>query len=293
MRKRLFEIIEIAEENDKLSNVYDFFMMIVILLSLVPLTIKEQYAALDVIDLVCVVIFIIDYALRLFTADQKLHRGVWSFFIYPFTPMAIVDLLCILPSLHVINEGFRVLKILRLIRALRVFRIFKVIRFSKNIHLIKNVFIRQKKPLAMVGFMAIAYVFISALVVFNVEPESFDTFFDAFYWAAVSLTTVGYGDIYPVTAAGRVVTMLSSMFGIAIIALPSGIITAGFMEELQKNARYSGNRANKPRLDNDEGNVNLLNRSDDAERLPSPTTENDDTTKVVSPSPEVNTIDGE
>ena len=64
------------------------------------------------------------------------------------------------------------------------------------------------------------------------EPDSFDTFFDAVYWATVSLTTVGYGDIYPVTGIGRVVTMLSSIFGIAIIAMPSGIITAGFMEEL-------------------------------------------------------------
>ena len=69
-------------------------------------------------------------------------------------------------------------------------------------------------------------------MIFNVEPDSFDNFFDAVYWATVSLTTMGYGDIYPVTTIGRIVTMVSSIFGIAIIALPAGIITAGFMEQL-------------------------------------------------------------
>lgn len=80
----------------------------------------------------------------------------------------------------------------------------------------------------------------SALVIFNVEPESFDTFFDAVYWATVSLTTVGYGDIYPVTKIGRVVTMFSSLFGIAIIALPASLLTAGFMQELN-NEKSSKN----------------------------------------------------
>ena len=128
---------------------------------------------------------------------------------------------------------FDTINIIRVIRVIRVFRVFKTIRYSKSIQMIKGVFIRQRKPLLTVGVLAIAYVLISALVVFNVEPESFNTFFDAIYWATVSLTTVGYGDIYPVTAIGRVVTMISSVFGIAIIALPSGIVTAGFMEELQ------------------------------------------------------------
>lgn len=82
--------------------------------------------------------------------------------------------------------------------------------------------------------MAIAYIVVSALVIFNVEPDSFETFFDAIYWATVSLTTVGYGDIYPVSTIGRIVTMISSVFGIAIIALPSGIITGGYLNEINK-----------------------------------------------------------
>lgn len=82
--------------------------------------------------------------------------------------------------------------------------------------------------------MAIGYVLISALVIFNVEPETFDNFFEAVYWATVSLTTMGYGDIYPVTTIGRIVTMISSFVGIAIVALPAGIITAGYMDRIQK-----------------------------------------------------------
>ena len=76
------------------------------------------------------------------------------------------------------------------------------------------------------------YILISALIIINIEPDSFNNYFDAVYWATVSLTTVGYGDIYPVTSLGKVITMISSFFGIAIIALPSGIITAGFMESI-------------------------------------------------------------
>ena len=105
--------------------------------------------------------------------------------------------------------------------------------------MIKGVFQSQKKPLISVGVLAVAYILISALVVFNVEPDSFNNFFDSVYWATVSLTTMGYGDIYPVTVIGRIVTMVSSIFGIAIIALPAGIITAGFMEELKNKNNKS------------------------------------------------------
>ena len=89
--------------------------------------------------------------------------------------------------------------------------------------------------------MAFAYVLVSALIVFNVEPDSFNNYFDAVYWATVSLTTMGYGDIYPVTTAGRIVTMISSFMGIAIVALPAGIITSGMMDEINSAKEKTGN----------------------------------------------------
>lgn len=233
MRKRIFEIIEVADDNDRLSTVYDVFMMMVIFISIIPLMSKEQITMFNVIDKITVIIFIIDYVLRLLTADFKLKKGKVSFMKYPFTPMAIIDLISILPSITVINSGFKLLKIFRLLRTFRVFRVVKAVRYSKSITRILNVFRKQKESLLAVGGLALAYIMISALVIFNVEPDSFENFFEAIYWATVSLTTVGYGDIYPVSDVGRIITMISALFGIAIVALPAGIITAGYMEELQ------------------------------------------------------------
>lgn len=244
-RKRLFEIIESAKESDRVSNLYDIFMMVTIVVSIIPLAYKEELPAFIIIDKIAVIIFIVDYILRVMTADYKLNRGGFSFILYPLTPMALIDLLCILPSLNIISSSFRLLKVFRLFRTFRVFRIFKAIRYSKSIYLIKNVFKNSKKPLITVGFLAAAYVMISALVIFNAEPDTFDSFFDAIYWATVSLTTMGYGDIYPVTTIGRIITMVSSVFGIAIIALPSGIITAGLMEEINKRDNLSPKEKNQ------------------------------------------------
>lgn len=215
-------------------DIYDFVMLVTIIISIIPLAFKENNTVFQWIDYVTVAIFILDYFLRLITADYKLNKSIASFFIYPITPMAVIDLLSILPTLTVLNNGFKLLKLFRLLRTLKVLRTFKFLRYSKSFEIISNVFKKQKKVLSAVVTMAVAYVLVSALVIYNFEPESFNTFFDAVYWATISLTTVGYGDIYPVTTIGRLVTMLSSVFGIAIIALPSGVITAGYLAEISK-----------------------------------------------------------
>ena len=237
MRKRIFQIIEIASENDILSRVYDVIMMVVIILSLVPIALKNSSGGLGVLESITTIIFIVDYLLRLVTADFKLEKGSKSFVIYPFTPMAIIDLLSILPSVMAVNGALRVLKVFRLLRTLRVFRIFKAIRYSKSISMIINVFKKQKESLLVVCGLACGYILASALIVISIEPETFPTFFDAVYWATVSLTTVGYGDIYATSMAGKIITMFSSIFGIAIVALPAGIVTAGYMDELNSNKK--------------------------------------------------------
>ena len=235
MRQKIYEIIEPNSGDSKIQVIYDFVMMAAIVVSMIPLAFKETNLLFLRIDRICVSIFILDYLLRLITADYKLNRSAASFFIYPLTPMAIIDLLSILPSLTVLNNGLRLLRLFRLARTLKVLRAFKFLRYSKSFEIIVNVFTKQKKVLSAVATTAVAYVLVSALVIFNVEPDSFDTFFDAIYWATVSLTTVGYGDIYPVTMLGRTVAMISSAFGIAIIALPSGVITAGYLAEIEKD----------------------------------------------------------
>lgn len=232
MRKKIFEIIEPSQKNSILSSIYDAFMIIIILF---PLCFKQTGNTLRFIDTSCLIIFIIDYFLRWFTADYKYNKKSFiSFIRYPFGFFAIIDIISILPSISILNNGFKLLRIFRMARAFRVFRAFKMFRYSKSVRIIVSVFKKSKESLIAVGTLAIAYIIISALIVFNVEPESFNTFFDAIYWATVSLTTVGYGDIYPVTTIGRIVTMVSSVFGIAIVALPAGIITAGYMNEIEK-----------------------------------------------------------
>lgn len=232
-RKRIYEIIE--KSDDRLGAAYDVFMMIVISISLIPLAFKNDYLGFVIIDKVCVAIFIIDYFLRWITADYKYDKkSISSFLRYPFSGMAIVDLLSILPSLTIVSSGFKLLRVLRMIRAMRVLRVFKAMRYSKSFEIIGNVLRSSKNSLTAVCVLAAGYILISALVIFNVEPDSFRTFFDAVYWATVTLTTVGYGDIYPVSTLGRIIAMFSSIFGIAIVALPAGIITAGYMNEINK-----------------------------------------------------------
>ncbi len=236
MRKRLFEIIEAGKPGDTISKLYDFFMIFCILVSIIPLAFKEEYKAFPLIDKITVSVFIVDYLFRLITADYKVKKGFSSFFRYPFSPMAIIDLLSILPSVAAFNGGFKLFKIFRLARSLKVIKalkVFKTFRYSKNIEIIIEVFKKQKDSLMVVCVLAIGYILLSALVIFNAEPDTFDSFFDAVYWATISLTTVGYGDMYAVTTLGKIITMVSAVFGIAIVALPAGIITAGYMSEVE------------------------------------------------------------
>ena len=263
MRKRIYEVIEVAGGNDILSRIYDIFMILVIFASLIPLAFKDQRPLFVLMDRISVGIFIVDYILRLITADFKLGKGkIRSFLQYPLTPMAIIDLISILPSLTVMNNGFKVSKIIRLARAFRVFRVLKVVRYSKNLLLLLKVFRKLKEALMVVFGLVVTYVLISALIVFNVEPATFDSFFDAVYWATISLTTVGYGDIYPVSTAGQVITMLSAVIGVAVIALPSSIITAGYLEEVEKVDKKDKKKKNRkerreePEVQNGQARMN-------------------------------------
>ena len=226
MRKKIYNILN-------QNAIYDTFMFTVIIISIIPLAFVKQQSWMILIDRITVIIFIVDYILRWFVAD-KLSNKLNKFILYPLTPMAIIDLLSILPSITLLNSSFKLLKIFRLFRSLRLLKILKLVRYSKSITMICNVFKKQKETFITILVMAITYILVSALVIINVEPETFPTYFDALYWATISLTTVGYGDVYAVTTIGKIITMISSFLGIAVVALPAGIITSGLMDELSK-----------------------------------------------------------
>lgn len=243
-RKAIYKIIERDDSGSNISKIYDYFMMLMVVISIIPLLFKEQTPLFIIFDQVSVVAFIIDYLLRWFTTDLKhpSRKLLLAFVAYPFSLMAIIDMLSILPSLGILNRG---MKVFRIVRLLKLSRVFRFLRYSKRIEILVRVIKKERHVLLTVLGIATFYIFATALLMFNVELNKasdsgvivFDTFFDALYWATTTLTTVGYGDVYPVSDFGRAVSMLSSLFGVAVIALPSGVITASYLEELRKNKK--------------------------------------------------------
>ena len=240
MRQEIFEIIERDENDNLISKLYDRIMQLAIFVSIIPLMFRGQNVIFTTIESVVTILFVTDYLLRWLTADlRSKKKGIWAFVLYPFTLIAIIDIITILPAISYVNDSLRVLRTWRLLRILRIAKVFK---YYEPLQIVMEVF-RKKAPvlLTVVGF-ALFYIFVTALFMFNVEqsvnPKTgelfFDDFFDAIYWSTCTLTTVGYGDIYPISDIGRIVSMISALVGIAIIALPSGIITAGYMEEVQE-----------------------------------------------------------
>lgn len=239
IRRRIFEIVEHCSDdaNDPASRGYDRLIILCIFFTILPLCFKESNAIFDALDSVAVKMFIIDYFLRWLTADFKRPSYKAAAFVYyPLSFMAIVDVVSILPSLLVVKGSVKVMRLLRLSRSLRAIRLF---RYTKGFRIIGIAIKKERQALEAVLWMALSYIFISALLMFSVEPTSFPSFFDALYWAVVTLTTVGYGDVYPVSTIGRLVSMISSVVGIAIVALPTGILTAGFMSELEQHIHNS------------------------------------------------------
>lgn len=235
MRRRIYEIIDEALETDLWSKLYDVFMIIIIIANLVPLASKDYNRTFELIDHITVSIFIIDYVLRLITADFKFgKKGAASFFLYPFTPMAIIDLLAILPTISPLSNTFKLLKLLKLLKFARVIKALNFLQHSKYVRLIENVFKKQRQALACVITLAVLYILASALIMFNVEPDSFETFFDAAFCATMALTALGYSNIYLVTTIGKTVIMISSILGIVVVALPVAILTAGYINELKE-----------------------------------------------------------
>ena len=238
---RRLNYIILPRNDNKLSKVYDWIMLVAIVMGITPLMFRSQHPIFIWFDIISCICFVIDYVLRWITVGVRTRSSPWiAYLTYPFTPMAIIDLLSILPTLSLLSPAFKMARISRLLKILRV---VKIIWYFKSLEIILSVIKKQRKILYAVLSVAIFYTFITAMIMFNAEeeinPETgeffFSDFFDAFYWAACTLTTVGYGDIYPISDTGRVISILSSFVGIAIIALPSGIITAGYLEELRNN----------------------------------------------------------
>jgi voltage-gated potassium channel len=245
IRKSIYNIINPDNSGNIWSRAYNWIMLLAIVVGLFPMMFRKQCALFTWFDIASCFCFLVDYILRWFTADYiRGKKDLKAFVFYPFTFMAIIDLLSILPTLSLLSPAF---KIFRVSRVFKILRVIKFIRYYEPLVIIIAVIKKQRKILLTVLSLAVFYIFVTALIMFNAEssinPETggplFRDFFDALYWATCTLTTVGYGDIYPVTDLGRLISMLSSLMGIAIIALPSGIITAGYMDELRERSNQN------------------------------------------------------
>lgn len=232
----MFEIVERADEGDSASYAYDIFIAVTAVLSITPLLLRvSDFATLpariiQIIDIVTVYILLGDYFMRWMTHDMRCkergHDHGWhAFLVYPFRPMAIIDLISLLPTLIVMPEMFRFLRLLRLLKLFRVLR---------SLSIVGNVFIREGRTLLSVLVVVILYVFSAALVMYCYEPQTFSTFLEAFYWAMTALATIGYGDLYPQTDVGKIVSIVSTVVGIVVVALPAGIITGGYVSEMRR-----------------------------------------------------------
>lgn len=218
VREKIYRLV-LKSDKRSVNYIYDIFISFIAALSIMPLMFKYNIPAFTVINRATVTILFIDYILRFIVSDYIIGRKWLSFIIYPFTLGAVIDIVSLLPF------G----------RIFRVFRIFKILRYMDFFLYIMEVYKRISSILFTVLFIALSYIFITALFMFNAESDSFNNFFEALYWATTALTTVGYGDIYPKTYLGRIISMITSIFGITVIALPSGVITANIIREINKN----------------------------------------------------------
>ena len=231
IKRRTYEVIEVSSIGDASSRAYDVLMTTTVIVGLVPLTLKTDNFYTTIIEIMTAVILFIDYCARVYTADYKMgYKSIKAYIAYVFTPLAIFDLLSILPVIYLLFP----IPSLRLLKLIRIFRVLKLVRYSKTMIVIANVVRKVKTQLIAVLILITIYIFVSAMLIFQLEPNLFDSFFDALYWATISITTIGYGDIYPTTDIGRFITMISALMGVAVIALPSGMITAAYMNEISK-----------------------------------------------------------
>ncbi len=193
-------------------------------------------------EIFSVFVFSIEYVLRLWscTINPKYRHSVIGRLRYALSPLAIIDLIAILPFYIPFLLPFD-LRFLRIARVLRVFRIFKIGRYSKSMDLFIRVIKNKEEQLIMsIVLMFILLVISSCLIYFlehEIQPDVFDSIPSALWWGVVTLSTVGYGDIYPITPLGKIVASITSILGVGIFALPAGILASGFIEEIQREKK--------------------------------------------------------
>ncbi len=249
LKRRTYYLLQpAADQEDLPSRIVDLFIIAMILVSLVMIVLESEPSiramAPDLFrysELVIAVLFLVEYVARLWVApiDPRYAHPLWGRLRFALTPMAIIDLLAFLPSLAL--RGLVDLRMLRLLRLARLTRLLKLARYSSAAQHIRRALVRYREELTLSVLLVLVLMLIASSLIYAVEhevqPQWFGTIPRAMWWSVITLTTVGYGDVYPVTVLGRVLAAGIAVLGIGMVALPTGIIGAGFIEEIRSERK--------------------------------------------------------
>lgn len=245
VKNRVYEIIQAGKPGDVISKIFDISLILLILINVClviadTFNLPENYQKISgIIETASVIIFTIEYVLRIWTADLLYPEK--NYFVakikYFFSFLAIIDLLAILP--FYLPFFFTVdLRVLRMLRIIRLFRVFKINRYTNSLKTILKVFKNKRNELMSSIFVVLLLMIIASVLMYSIEndaqPDVFRNAFDSLWWALATLTTVGYGDIYSITVVGRILGAVIAFLGIGLVAVPTGIISAGFIESLNE-----------------------------------------------------------
>lgn len=245
LRRRVHEILDGNRPGDTAGNIFSLSITVLIFLNVIAVILETEKslsgsyeAYFDAFETFSIVVFTIEYVLRLWTCtlDSRYGGAVRGRMKYVTTPLAIIDLLSVLPFYipMIIPLDLRFLRALRL---MRVFSIFKLGRYNSALRTIGNVLRREKEELLITLYAVIIFLVISSSIVYYFEDAARNPAFRsipaALWWGVVTLTTVGYGDVYPVTPVGKFLASIIALMGIGVFALPAGILASGFAEELK------------------------------------------------------------
>ena len=245
VKKTIFEIIQPAEQGKIASRIFDLFIMLLIFASIVSvfaMTFDLPPRAVGMLirfEKWAIIVFTVEYLLRIWTAELLFPElPPWRAKLkYVCSGMAIIDLVAILPFYLPMFLPFNLIGI-RAIRLVRLLRIFKMNRYSDALLSIGDVFKSKLREITASLFFVLILLVVASLLIYYAEhdaqPDSFANAFSGLWWAVATLTTVGYGDIYPITVAGRILGAFIAIMGIGVVAIPTGILSSGFVEILEK-----------------------------------------------------------
>lgn len=224
MKSYLKNLVEI--NNNLESKIFDISIQILIILSIIAFSIEtipnleaNTISLLNKFEIFSISIFTIEYLIRIYTADKKLSY-VFSFF-------GIIDLLTILPFFLSFFIDLRSLKAFRLFR---LFRLLKLVKYSKTLDKFQKALYNAKEEFIIFFILTIIMFYLASVGIYYFEnkaqPEAFSSIFDSMWWAVATLTTVGYGDVYPITVGGKIFTTIMLLIGLGIVGIPAGIVAS-------------------------------------------------------------------